>query len=112
MEIDVAEGMSRAPYRRGDNHIKTGLKLTPDPGLWRGKNNTERAETIQFSFSLPLSLVIYQSLLYNGRLQLPNRCLVAGITPISFTMATSGKKVGGQCAKTGLEFTVAIKLTK
>lgn len=58
MEINVAEGMSMAPLTLGDNHIKTGLKSTPDLGLQRGKNNRERVETIQFSHSL----VIYPSL--------------------------------------------------
>lgn len=74
----------------------------------RGGKTTERVETIQFSHSL----VIYPSLQYYSRLQLPNRCLFARIPPISFTMVTSGIKVGGQAARASLEFHCGYKTNK
>lgn len=103
MEIDVAEGMSRAlnigviiTLRRGLNQHQT---------LASGGRRTTQKEWRLFNFlSLSLSLVIYLSLPYNSCLQLPNRCLVARIPPISFTIVTSGIKVGGKAARTGLEF--------
>lgn len=59
------------------------------------------------------SLVVYQSLLHNSRLQLLNHCLVAGIAPISFTMVTSGIKAGGPGAEIGPAFhRQPLKLTK
>ena len=97
--------------------LNVGVIITLRQGLNQhqtlasGGGRTTQKEPRLFN-SLSLSLVIYLSLSYNSRLQLPNRCLVAGIPPISFTMVTSGIKVGGQGARTGLEFHCGHKTNK
>ncbi len=107
MEINVAGGMSRA--------LNVGVIITLRLGLNQhqtlasgGARTTQKEQRLQFT----LSLVIYQSLSYNSRPQLPNRRLIAGIPPISFTMATSGIKVDRQVARTGLEFHCGHKTNK